>query len=92
MIVHAKPQSREEKKELVHAETRRRGELALGARVLFLNASSLKRAPTRSNEKGAAGNNFSSPSFFSASPRLRVNPIVFASSRLRVNQSGPAHV
>ncbi len=101
-MIHAKPvlseaegaRWREEVSEKVfHAETRRRGGVALAAQRLSHSSAEIDFLPA------SAG---SLPSFSSASPRLRVNPIFFAPSRplgfaqdrLRVNQnfSGTPHV
>ena len=94
-MIHAKARRREEVREnVVHAETRRRGGLALAAQR---PSNSLIEADPIPADAG-----FLSSSFSSASPRLRVNPIFFAPSRpfgfaqdrLRVNQilPGTPHV
>ena len=82
-MIHAKARRREEVRvNVVHAEARRRGGLALAAQR---PSNSLIEADPIPADAG---------SFSSASPRLRVNPIFSAPSRRRVNQilPGPPHV
>ena len=86
-MIHAKARRREEISEkVVRAEARRRGGVA---RATQRYSNSLIETDPIPADAGSP-----SSSFFSASPRLRVNPIFFAPSRLRVNQilPGTPHV